>query len=89
MHRPGKLVLLHGKVNARASNSSWSEKRKSYRDGSKLPGGGTSIPLRNEVANLPSDVWGPRQLHERQRRLLSYAVHCWRLHDAGQGTGAP
>jgi hypothetical protein len=88
VHRVGNLVLLHGKVNAKASNLGWSEKRKRYRDGSKLPGGGTSIPLTDDVVNLASDTWGVHQLRERQQMLLGCAISCWGLHDTGPGAGA-
>lgn len=80
LHRLGNLMLLHGSLNAAASNLPFQEKLVKYRSGkTHRLGSSTMLPLTDNVMALQH--WGPAEAAEQQAEQVKLAVNCWRLHD--------
>ena len=78
LHRLGNLALLHGKLNVRAANRSFKEKKEKYRQDNMQWLGSAVLPLTDAVTKLQH--WGPAEARARQEEQVKLAAMCWCLH---------
>jgi uncharacterized protein with ParB-like and HNH nuclease domain len=67
--RLGNLALLDDKLNKKASNQSFKDKQKIYKDSMIKP---------NEDLATKYTEWGPKQIEDRQKELAKIALQIWR-----------
>jgi uncharacterized protein with ParB-like and HNH nuclease domain len=67
--RLGNLALLDDKLNKKASNQSFKEKQKIYKE---------SLIKPNQDLAVKYTEWGPKQIEERQKNLAEIALQIWR-----------
>jgi hypothetical protein len=67
--RIGNLALLQSKMNTKAGNSSFKDKKILYAQ--------SDFMLTSEIASSPQ--WGPKEVTDRQERLAALAVAAWSL----------
>lgn len=74
LHKIANLIPLAKRKNSQARNYDFDKKKKLYFDGKY---GVTSFALATDVFN--EDVWTPKSVELRQKRLIEYFVSYWNL----------
>lgn len=83
LHRLGNLVLLHGKLNAQASNKDFGAKKSAWQP--LLQYDTHALPLTDRVCGL--ERWDAAEAAAAQREAVRHAFAAWRLHDVADDAG--